>query len=211
MSDPAVDNDILLKLGWYTGGKGQKFVENLLRVIEALRIRLDIEPLFCGGSGGGFAALNIASQYPHDSSVFVWNPQTDIYNYSEPFVKQYLKSQFDIDDNLLTLEDWKSQCRLITDEHVSTSVLSNIKARAPRRLAYVQNSSDWHLRRHLTPFWRCVSENQLEVGRNLVNDDYVAFIGEFAAGHAPPSKQIIGSGIHQLLVRDMKVSSLKLE
>ncbi|MGP5408491.1 hypothetical protein ACTXMY_00025 [Glutamicibacter ardleyensis] len=210
VSDPAVDNDISLKLGWYTGGKDELFVENLLKVLEVLKSRLEAEPLFCGGSGGGFAALNVAAQYPHDSTVFVWNPQTNIYNYSERFVKQYLKSQFKIHDQLLDSEDWKKQCSLITDRHVSTSVVVPHKALVPRRLAYIQNKSDWHFRKHLTPFWSMVSPSELEDGRNTVNDDYVAFVGEFAAGHAPPSKELIGGAIKQLLVREFKVSCLEL-
>ncbi|MGP5680797.1 hypothetical protein ACTXPX_17925 [Glutamicibacter arilaitensis] len=128
-----------------------------------------------------------------------------------PEEPEYLSSQFSIPNNLIESEDWKERCRAFSDKHVSSSVVATDKASAPRRLAYIQNKSDWHFRKHLTPFWRTLSDRPLEIGQNAVTDDCVAFVGEFATGHAPPSKELIGAGIAQLLVSDLKVSSLQLD
>ena len=81
LSDPTLDHDSELALGWYTGLPGEGVREALAHLLATVHSRLGREVLLVGGSGGGFAALSLAEVTSVPTSVFVWNPQTDILRY----------------------------------------------------------------------------------------------------------------------------------
>lgn len=211
VADPSLDEDLSLSLAWYTGGPEDNFVSNLARLFEAIQRTLKRELLFVGGSGGGFAALNIGYHLDGDYSILVWNPQTDIYEYAERFVKIFLKSRFNFAHSSLTRPDWKNFCRIRTDSKIPTNVLSAETVKKPRRFVYLQNASDWHRAKHLIPLWNHVSNSVLMEGVNKLDSNRIVFIDEFAEGHAPPSSKLIGSLMSQLMRKSTIVDTLNFD
>lgn len=211
IADASLDEDPSLSLAWYTGGPNDNFIANLTRLLEAIQRVLLREMVFVGGSGGGFAALNIARHFDAPCSILVWNPQTDIYEYSERFVRSFLKSRFNFANSSLTREDWKDFCRIRTDAKISTNVLSAETVRTPRRIAYLQNASDWHREKHLGALWRTVSDTPAAEGMNAIDPDHVVFVKEFAEGHAPPSAKLIASLLSQLMDPSLTVEKLSFD
>lgn len=208
IADPSLDDDTSLSLAWYTGGPNDNFTKNLLTILTALQESLKRELVFIGGSGGGFAALNIASRFAGDSTALVWNPQTDIYEYAERFVKAYLRSRFNFAFATLGSPEWKEFCRSRTDAKVHTNVLNGQTLTTPRRLVYLQNSADWHRTKHLTPLWAATTEKQLQEDENSIDYNHVVFVREFADGHAPPPSTLIAGLLEQLMDPTMKVKDL---
>ncbi|MFD1376378.1 MULTISPECIES: hypothetical protein [unclassified Glutamicibacter] len=209
VADPSLDDDASLSLAWYTGGPTDNFTANLLATLTVLQESLKRELIFIGGSGGGFAALNIASRFKGDSTALVWNPQTDIYEYAERFVKAYLRSRFNFAFATLGSPDWKQFCKSRTDSKVHTHVLRSQTLTAPRRVIYLQNSADWHRSKHLKPLWSMTTQKELQEGVNSLDDNHIVFVREFAEGHAPPPSTLIGSLLEQLMDLSMNAKDLK--
>ncbi len=211
VADPSLDDDPSLSLGWYTGGPEDALVSNLVRLLEAVQRTLAREMIFIGGSGGGFAALNVGRQFSGTYSLLVWNPQTDVYEYAERFVKLFLKSRFNFAHASLARSDWKDFCKIRTDSKISTNVLAVETVLRPRRFVYLQNASDWHREKHLIPLWSLVSTKDIIEGPNLIDSNHIVFVDQFAEGHAPPSAKLIGFLINQLMEESAVVEDLKFE
>lgn len=199
ISDPTLDKDPELSLAWYLTGPDDRFADNLKSTLEAVYAATGKELILVGGSGGGFAALNFAAKLDCESSVLVWNPQTDIYDYAERFVKQYLRSQFNFSHASLARPDWKSYCRLRTDRVLTTSVVGRDTLTRPKRVVYLQNESDWHKDKHLKPLWNTVSQVALGSGLNELDPQHVVLVKDFASGHTPPPPSLIAEILIGLL------------
>lgn len=208
IADPCLDSDTSLSLAWYVGGPNDAFTKNLTVLLTVLQENLDRELIFVGGSGGGYAALNTASQFDGNASVLVWNPQTDIYEYAERFVKEFLRSQFNFSFAALGAPNWKEYCKIRTDSKINTNVLTAETILKPRRLVYLQNSGDWHREKHLKPLWEKVSSEPIIEGQNSLDEDRIAFVQKFAEGHAPPSSTLIADLLYQLMDTKLHVRDL---
>jgi hypothetical protein len=103
ISDPTLDLDSRLTLGWYLGGATQNIYPVIARMIEAATADLGLaRALLIGSSGGGFAALQVAS-YMESADVLAFNPQTSIDKYFERLRERALRAVFgelpsDLDD-----------------------------------------------------------------------------------------------------------------
>lgn len=208
IADPSLDNDPSLNLAWYTGGPNDNVEGNLLKLFEALHRSLHRELLFVGGSGGGYAALSFARRFVFKSSVVVWNPQTDIYEYNERFVKSYLRSQFNFAYSALARDDWKAFCKYRTDQKIATNILDTKTIDNPRRVIYLQNATDWHLTKHLQPLWATISHNKLVDGKNILDSNHIIVVDKFAEGHASPPSSLIASILSQLMNLTTKIEDL---
>lgn len=81
VSDPGLDLDASQILTWYMGSEVFNLHEFLSREIELLAQRLGCDRiLYVGNSGGGFAALQVASYSPN-GGVVTFNPQIQIDRY----------------------------------------------------------------------------------------------------------------------------------
>ncbi|MGP9817829.1 hypothetical protein ACT3UA_16235 [Glutamicibacter sp. 363] len=208
ISDPSVDNNNEINLAWYTGGSSDNLTQNLAALFEILSRLLGRELLFVGGSGGGFAALAASASFDGDSSVLVWNPQTDIYEYDETIVKKYLRSIFNFSHASLLRSDWKSFCRSRTDLHCTTSLITKGSSSDSKRFVYLQNTEDWHLSKHLTPLWSKLSKSPLREGKNYIGKNILIYVEQFAEGHAPPSEVLIKKTISQLMDPSKRVDDI---
>lgn len=209
IADPTLDSDSSLTLGWYLGGKQSNVQKNMVDTLDTIQKVMNRELLLVGGSGGGFAALSLAKQLMHSCSVLVWNPQTDVYSYSERFVKQYLRSQFNFSNATLQREDWKDYCTKRTNLVIQTNILDEKTLTAPRRIVYLQNKTDSHRETHLLPLWKISSDIPLTDGKNILDENHVVYVAEFADGHLPPSNILIGEVIQELSDKSAKSANLK--
>lgn len=197
IADPLLDSKPELSLGWYTGGTEDRLIEALSSFLVAISACLKVELLLAGGSGGGFAALNLSRELAERASVFVWNPQTDIYNYGERHVKQYLRQVFSFAHGTLARSDWKAYCRPRTDRLLATNILVRDLLRLPKKLLYLQNRTDWHLDMHARPLWKLSSSADLTAGMNAIDGEHVVVVHDFASGHDPLDPNLIGSVIRE--------------
>src|SRR5699024_5115261 len=101
--------------------------------------------IFFGGSGGGFAALYFASFFA-GSLALVFNPQTDIAQYSAKAVRDFALKAFD-----LSAEEQDPLHGLPAS--VVTDLCTHYRESRPNYIAYMQNMADAeHVEKHLRPF-----------------------------------------------------------
>lgn len=88
-----MDTDV--PLGWYAGNEEIPDLQTqLVRLLERISDCTGARLLIIGGSGGGYAAIQLGLSLRCRTSVLVWNPQTAIADYVPKFVTQYLCTAF---------------------------------------------------------------------------------------------------------------------
>lgn len=209
IADPTLDDDRSLKLAWYLGNATDNLNKNLSDTLDTLHQILGTELILIGGSGGGFAALNAGLSTEVATTTLVWNPQTDIFSYSPRFVKDYLRSQYNFSHNTLRRDDWKKYCRARTDVATRTSVVTDSTLLRPRRLVYLQNAGDSHRTDHLLPLWNATTTQELTEGQNMLGANHGVYIAEFAPGHTPPSGNLIGSILRELMDPNLEIKEIE--
>ena len=145
ISDPTLHLDDNLILGWYTGNEESDYTEILANLVLSWCTSLDLElnqVLFVGSSGGGFAALQLATLLP-GAMAFVENPQTVTTEYLDIEVEEHLRICFPNGNPTKQ----KSNSRLSVTQRI------NQHQQMPR-FVYSQNIfDDFHLNRHYQPFF----------------------------------------------------------
>lgn len=202
VADPMLDIARELSIAWYTGGPNGNVMTNIQSVLMAVHRYQSQELILIGGSGGGFAALALGRGLGDQCSVIAWNPQTDIYRYADRFVKSYLREIFGFAHSTLRRPDWANYCQPRTKKFLSTDILSDETLTAPRRLLYLQNSSDWHRATHLNPLWLLTNETEVVEGSNTIDAQHLVEVREFAVGHEPPPSSLIAAIINQFMDPD---------
>ncbi|WP_426003816.1 heparinase II/III domain-containing protein [Paenarthrobacter sp. NyZ202] len=139
-SDPTLDLDPQLTLGWYLGtqqydiqGSIANFVQERMTAGGYKRV------IMSGSSGGGYAALQVAALVP-DSTAVVFNPQTRIRQYFPRFANLALDTAF-------------GQRTLSAEDELRVDVLARYKQLQPStQIYFVQNIGDEHHEvRHRVP------------------------------------------------------------
>lgn len=181
-----------LTLSWYAGNvAARKFQKNVAEVINHIAISVGKRPIIVGGSGGGFAALQIASMLSVRSSLLIWNPQTSIADYSPKFVHAYLSAAFpDIYQAEIALDS--TLLNILKKTGINFDV-RNLKLPDFVDVIYLQNENDWHVNAHLFPLmdnfhWENIHRNfYLRKDRK----NYAVYIGKWGDGHAPIPKEML--------------------
>ncbi|MGP5254614.1 heparinase II/III domain-containing protein [Glutamicibacter ardleyensis] len=89
-SDPTLDLSSDLRLGWYLGTERVALANEIATATKMLVKSLGCtDVVFQGGSGGGFAALQVGARYP-GSHVVAQNPQTDVREYIKTHARNAL-------------------------------------------------------------------------------------------------------------------------
>lgn len=212
ISDPSVDLREGLNLAWYTGGPKQNLQWNLEWLLRLVNKTTERELLLVGGSGGGFAALQYARALGDLASAFVWNPQTDIFEYGEIFVKIYLHEVFGIANINLDRLDWKDFYKGYIRQFIESSIVGSSTLSSPKRVLYLQNFSDWHNRGHLMPLLAETGNQHLSLdkGSHSVAPNAQVAIDDFESGHNPPSPELIKNIIRQMIDTRVHPSDVSL-
>nr|WP_128082711.1 DUF6270 domain-containing protein [Cellulosimicrobium sp. MM] len=129
-SDPTLTIDPELTLGWFLGTAEHDLVDVIQRVVEKVAaVSGARSTAITGGSGGGFAALQLAARMPRSIAV-VFAPQTVLSRYET--------------------QDWGSAARVVfgsTDVESDPTVLPRVSA-VERYRAGTENLVDYVINRH---------------------------------------------------------------
>ena len=184
-ADPTLDLNSTMTLGWYVGSKHEDMHSRIANEIVAVAKKIGCERVvLTGSSGGGFAALKVASKISSLPVVVLpINPQTDVEKYI-PFVARRLVNTV-FSKSLTHLDDVeRSRISVVNSIH---EFKSNVK------IKYLQNESDaFHRENHLAPFL-----NEFEIIRpGSVLDVEIL---NFGLGHAAPSSEEIVRHIKRII------------
>lgn len=176
VSDPSLVLDETLWLSWYAGNYQQPDLQqSLIDIFRKIILSLgSTRTIFFGGSGGGFASLFFAKHFDN-SLALVFNPQTNIANYSERAVRGFAEKAFQSpqgnDDPLSTLPT-----------EIVTNVCEIYNEPSGSKIAYLQNrNDDSHLQLHLSPFIEAVHPDT----------ELFLLTKPWREGHTPPPKELL--------------------
>lgn len=176
-SDPSLMLDSKVTLGWYLGNRYiPNYPEKVSSLLDRIFAKLGKNMVLSGGSGGGFAALNISNMMYNKSNIIsvVWNPQIVINNYYKNAVDRYIESSWgdsenDIKNVKVTPEGAKSVFLMDGFDHM-------------------------HIRRHLR-FYLEKQGKPEKNNNNYVFKDSLIVVGDWGKGHTPPPKDLITNKI----------------
>ncbi|WP_277454743.1 DUF6270 domain-containing protein [Janibacter sp. DB-40] len=202
LGDPTLDLSPDLLLGWYAGRAGQGLQTDLAALLDGIAARVAREPLLIGGSGGGFAAMVLSELMQGPASALVWNPQTDILDYL-PSIAQYLAVSLSISiDEAAGMPRAEAAAALRAGGIVHQLPAQDTHHLRARRLLYLQNDADWHVKSHLSPLLDRLDLTQLHPGRWASSDGerrHVVRVDHLAEGHNPPSRPVLLESIRGML------------
>lgn len=183
ISDPTLELHNDMKVGWYLGTAKHDVTGELCSLIrrfaEALGIPED-KIAFWGSSGGGFAALAMASRIEGSTAVAI-NAQTDVLAY-------HVDSTVDEVRNLC----FNSKSAADIQQRFGHRVSMEQAWRNNRhsRAILVQNKVDTHhYHHHFQPFWAAF-QGDSEGGRSA-DGRHFAWLYEDPSGHGPESEEMI--------------------
>jgi hypothetical protein len=150
-SDPTLELDADLRLGWYLGTAHVDVHAAIARIAERVASSLGVRKVvLVGGSGGGFAAIQIASFLPGATAV-AFSPQTSVTAYHPRFSDHTLRAVFG------------SSGPSSDDTERLDATTRYAKRRVPANVHYIQNSGDaFHVERHVAPFVAALEKSPLE-------------------------------------------------
>ncbi|MGP5090400.1 hypothetical protein [Brachybacterium tyrofermentans] len=212
ISDPGLELSDSIAIAWYVGSAVHDTARGLAKLLTPLALRLGTGLWLVGGSAGGFAALNLAHLLPGGPSVFTWNPQTDIVEYSRNFVTTYLTQAYPIPAASLQGEDYKDAARsALTYYGRRYTVLEDLPSQGPGRLIYLQNATDTHLQDHCVPYLRSQGYTSHAPGIWRRSPEHVVWVAGFAEGHTPLSRDRLISLLTRFTTTRFDVLSEVLE
>lgn len=164
-SDPALDKNSALRLGWYLGvdKNGQSIYKRIAQVVEEYVAAWGIKKLvIMGSSGGGYAALQVGMR-TGDASILAMNPQTVLPNYFAPSYKLAIDSIFPTEKSARILE---TQPELIDTRELLASVDSSSTP-----IIYVDNKEGdvFHHKNHYQPFAHQAAANNVNIIHEVVD------------------------------------------
>lgn len=197
LADPTLSLSKNLTLGWYAGNKYYPNLPDLLanicdKLVESTGKKL----LLIGGSGGGFAALNIQSRMLKKSSTkaIVWNPQTDLIAYSRAFVTSYMKVAFEDADHHVNNKN--------LEEFLNSRIKSVLKHDPESQKLILMDGYDFKHTRDLKVYLGDLKES-FSLNNLLKIDNTLVCFGDWGAfgdGHLQPPADLlmnIISGVFQ--------------
>lgn len=184
ISDPSINISEKLHLGWYLGNNINKNITTeIALLLDNLIEKTGKKLILTGGSGGGFAALNIHShmRLAKYAKSFVWNPQTDITKYNMPAIKRYFNVCVDEKDEL-TL---KSIEQRLIEKKIPYKVEQRVDL---EQLIFINGYDHAHLRKHVRSYINNLDEKKFRV-----------FVGNWGYGHTQPPQQVIVNVINAIV------------
>lgn len=174
LSDTGLSSSQDLRISWYTGNAEDDLTSRYAGLISSMAEKIGAKKIaLLGFSGGGFAALSMASLIPGSVAV-AFSPQTSINKYYHVFSQAYTEALF---SSFASMEEVEQQF-----PHRMNLVERYSKAGIESKFVYVQNTGDiHHMRHHYTPF-RAATEGQ--VGSNFITSNE-------SSTHSVPEKERI--------------------
>lgn len=193
ISDPTLRLGDDLQLSWYTGWAELDLRPILAEwAIKAAKAAGAERIVFMGGSGGGFAALQVSAFVPGSTAV-VFNPQTVLTRYlvegkhmgpQRRYVRVVMPEMAPVPIEKLTLDhDWASS--------LGERVAAPLTYARPleNQVLYVQNSNDFsHMADHYKPF-----RDAVEAGPNASHVRFSFYDGPNA--HVAQTQEVMDRGL----------------
>jgi hypothetical protein len=183
VADPTLELHDEISLGWYLGTEKHDATEELSRFIQCIAEALGISQgriVLWGSSGGGFAALALASRIEKAIAVAI-NPQTDIFAYE--FARQI---------DTVRRCCFNNQTAQHIQEHFGPRVnmAQAWRSNKSSRAILIQNKLDTHhYACHFKPYWEALG-GTAEGGASADGRHY-AWIYSDSRGHASESEQMV--------------------
>lgn len=202
----SLSND--LGLAWYAGHSENKIYQtDIAEFIDTLPLSKKV--IVFGGSGGGFAALAIASTINRPLDIFIWNPQTSITQYDSGSVFKYIATSFpqvwkEKIEPIKLFSDRKEAIRIFLSSVGIIHDLNNVSYSKNKRIIYFQNQTDRHLQVHAIPFIESNGyKDKILKGVRLLklNKNWYFYIGFWGKGHTGPPVELINKVINFLAYR----------
>ncbi|MBM6403507.1 hypothetical protein JQN72_04525 [Phycicoccus sp. CSK15P-2] len=179
VSDPCLAEGVLL--AWFAGSTAvsqTRIHEFVLRLVELSGAR---HVVFFGGSGGGFASLDIARHVPASTAV-VANPQTNILNFHTRWWMPYAERCWGAQG------DEAEVARLLRSRVTCDLAEVYGRTRPDVDVVYLQNRADeHHVTHHLQPFREAVNGRRLR----LVE-------GDWGPDHTRPPRDLIAGVVSEV-------------
>lgn len=206
ISDPTLNIGPDLILGWYTGTAEQPARAGIAAILDEISARAGRDLLLIGGSGGGFAALDLIRHLGDKASAFVWNPQTDFLDYNQKFVAQHLRvalgPEFDDTDGP---EVWKLEAAAQLRGH---GIEHRLDGSTAARVFYLQNDTDWHLDAHALPFAERNGYADRGDGTHFNDAGHLIVVSNFGEGHAVPSQPLLHRALRLMFDAERSAESI---
>lgn len=200
VSDPSTSLDQSLGLAWYAGNSYSDLPYAIERCLANIAKATRRHLLLIGGSGGGFAALNIGCRLGDQASVLAWNPQTNILRYNSKFSKNYLHHAFGEEIRAhLASDAWERETQAFLESRSIQFELCTLNAHRPRRMIVFQNASDWHVQSHAAPLIDGWGFEHLGQGRYRLGRDGHLIISNFGSGHEPLPSSVVLRAVQTLM------------
>lgn len=178
-SDPSLSMSSDIRLAWYAGNEIHPNLPDVIAdICDQIIERSGKKLLLVGGSGGGFAALNVQGRMKlkNSSTVFVWNPQTDLIAYSELVSLQYIRTAFPSSADVLG----KDNLREIAARNIQYQLSHDSDA---KRIIMMDGYDYKHIR-DLKNYFGDISESSIMNNRVKVDNTLVCFGDWGAQGNA---------------------------
>lgn len=195
-SDPSLNLDGDIPLGWYAGSQSDNAQDAISEILKSATEKSERHLLLIGGSGGGFASLYFAHRVGRKASAFVWNPQTSIVDYDINAVRMYLDVA--VPGNGFNLADQQGK-EATVGKLAENGIDSLLRRSDAGRVLYLQNSTDWHVSKHLEPYLERNEYTYRGNGFYSNPDGHSVVISDFGTGHAAPPTEIIHEAVRQML------------
>lgn len=190
IADPFLRRNGDVLLAWYAGSADFDYTPHLIEIVRrAMEACGATRVLFVGGSGGGFASMQLASQL-ENAFAFVLSPQTRVTRYYPGPVKAYVDAAFPG----LSPKD---------AEEAYPDRLSVIDVFATGRFAglgvyYLQNRLDrFHVEHHLEPLANLL---RVPIAGGRSKDGRVEVtLEDMGEGHMPPTPAQFDGHLHRAL------------
>lgn len=205
ISDPTLTVDRMLRLGWYAGRAGEDLQGHLVTLLEDLQRRVGRPLLLAGGSGAGFACMLLGARLDVPASAMVWNPQTDLLDYDEGPVLDYLCVALGMDRARVTAMSRQERSAALAAGGVQHAVSGTTAAAGLTRLLYLQNAGDHHVIGHLAPFLERDGYQHEGGGRWRNSRGHLALVSNFSESHDPPPRPAMDRAMDLLLDPAMSV------
>lgn len=186
-SDPLLETDPTLELAWFTGRLDLDLHVELARLTEVAAQAVGAKRIiFLGSSGGGFAALQVAT-YVEGSLALPFSPQTSISRYLVKGTgygaqRKYLELVMPELAPGVPLHKLDPEFDWAAPLHPRLSAVERYSHPVPNRVLYVQNANDFpHVGQHLDPFRGAVTD-----GVNESRIMFERYVGPRA--HNPPAQ-----------------------
>lgn len=191
ISDPILERCPDLLLSWYAGCPASNGLpRTIARHLDAIADHYGCRLILVGGSGGGFAVLNVQQHLNARVRSLIWNPQTNISKYRVAEVAKYIRAISGKDSEVTSSEE---ASLLLKGLGVSFDVTK--AAMKNGEVIYLQNDGDNHVKHHMRPLMK--RGNWQEVGERIWHEEnrniFVA-LTQWGKGHvAMPKKDITAS------------------